>query len=154
MRHRAAILALLTVSAVLFTSLSSASAAGKVNFLKTYNTVNNTFNAFGHIADTHNSYVKHHHSTCSAAQKQKWSAKAQNDVNTVLAVDKKLTGVKGQARKKHVYHDLMQTVRDLKHWSTTQVVPQLRKCKAMSDTNFTVQQDILNDKTDLGLPTY
>jgi hypothetical protein len=154
MRRLVSITACLGVSALLLASISPAWAARSVSFKDLYNKVHDTYLSVQSLADMHNAYVKHHHSKCSAGQKRKWTAKARNDMNTVLAVNKTLTGVTGKPRKKKIYHDLAVTVHDFKHWGATQVMPRLLKCKAMPDGSYTVEDDLYNVECDLGLCHY
>jgi hypothetical protein len=48
----------------------------------------------------------------------------------------------------------MQTIKDLKHWGTTQIVPRLVKCKVTPSSSYPVEQDLSNDQVDLGISTY
>jgi hypothetical protein len=147
--RRGVVAAPFTLVALLLIPISSVSAGNRVNFRHSLNTLNNAYLAFQSLVDTHNSFVRRHHSNCPTEQKAKWSSEVHRYVVTVRLVGKKLARVTGKQRKLRSYHDLVQTARDLQRWTTTRAVPQLRKCMSKRDWSYAVERDLVNDDDDL-----
>jgi len=154
MKPHLALAALAATVAVLLSAVAPASASGSVNFRNLFNLTSNAYSSLENIASTHNSFVMHHHSSCGAQVRKWWPAKARKDATTIVGIEKRTMEATSAQRKKPAYGDTLKALHALEHWTKTKIVPRVTSCKAMPGSSPTVDQDLSNVATDLGIGRY
>ncbi|HEV3311023.1 MAG TPA: hypothetical protein VG815_10955 [Chloroflexota bacterium] len=119
-----------------------------------YNTASNAYSSFQNIAMAHNKYVKHPHGSCGGQKSRWWPGKAKSDMLQIAALSSRLAKMTNKQREKPAYHDLLQTVHDLKGWSGAWIMPRLLRCKSMPTSSSPIALDLTLVARDVGLGIY